>query len=328
MKTITAISLALSLLGLAGRVSATDILVVESYHQSYSWDASYTQALREELGKQHNLVFFQMDTKRLPAAAHAAQADKAWSAYRQLKPSLVILGDDNALKHLGPRLATEPVPVVYLGINNNPRSYFDAAPGNFTGVLERPLFKRSIASLSKIMKPRPKKILLLFDAGTTAQAAVSEAFEGNIWTDVFGVAAKVRLIRSWVEWKVQVSEARRHGYDAIIMGLYHTLTDVQGNNIAAERVMGWTAEHAPVPLFAFWDFSVGREMTAGGLVLSGEEQGRMAAAIARQILAGTEPSRIYPKTAQQGRYLFSRSRLAQYGLTLPTEIERVSSLIE
>jgi ABC-type uncharacterized transport system substrate-binding protein len=190
------------------------------------------------------------------------------------------------------------------------------------------LFKRSIASLSRIIKPRPKKILLLFDAGTTARAAVSEAFEGNIWADVFGVAAKVRLIRSWVEWKVQVSEARRHGYDAIIVGLYHTLTDIEGNNIAAERVMSWTAEHAPVPLFAFWDFSVGSKMTAGGLVLSGEEQGRLAGAIALQILAGVDPSRIYPKTAEQGRYLFSRSRLDQYGLTLPPAIENVSSMID
>lgn len=328
MKTITAISLALSLFAFCGQLFAADILVVESYHPSYSWDASYTKALKAVLGDEHKLVFFQMDTKRLPVTAHAEQAEKAWSVYRDLRPALVILGDDNALKYLGPRLANEPVPVVYLGINNNPRSYFDTAPSNFTGVLERPLFKRSIVSLTKIIKPRPKKILLLFDAGTTAKAAVNEAFEGNIWVNIFGVSAKLRLIKSWVEWKIQVAEARRHGYDAIVMGLYHTITDIDGRNIPAEQVMAWTVENATVPLFSFWDFSVGKDMTAGGLVLSGEEQGRLAGAIAQQILSGADPSRIYPKTAEQGRYLFSRNRLNQYQLTLPRVIEQVSTFVD
>lgn len=312
MKIIAALMLSFSLFMLSKQVSAADILVVESYHQEYSWDASYKKALIESLGDKYSLEFFQMDTKRLPASVHQTQADKAWQLYKSKRPRLVILGDDNALKYLGPRLAAEAVPVVYLGINNNPRSYFETAPHNFTGVLERPLFKRSIASLAKIIKPRPKKVLVLFDAGTTAKAAVNEAFDGDIGINVFGVDAKLRLIKSWVEWKVQVSKARQHGYDAIIMGLYHTITDLDGNNVPADQVMSWTVENSKIPLFAFWDFSVGKGKTAGGLVLSGEEQGRLAGSIAGQILTGAEPSKIYTKTAEQGRYLFSKSMLNHY----------------
>ncbi len=328
MKMIKATKMALLLLLYASQALAADILVVESYHQEYSWDASYKQALIEQLGDDNRLVFFEMDTKRIPATDYEQRADQAWAAYTKLKPRLVILGDDNALKYLGPRLASESVPVVYLGINNNPRSYFDQPPGNFTGVLERPLFKRSIATLAKIVKPRPKKVLVLFDGGNTAKAAVQEAFDGDIGINVFGVSAKLRLIKSWVEWRVQVENARKHGYDAIIMGLYHTLQDVNGKNIPAHKVMEWTVANSQIPLFSFWDFSVGSQMTAGGLVLSGEEQGRLAGDIAKQILAGAEPSRIYPKTAEQGRYLFSRSRLNAYGLQLPEAIRRVSTLID
>lgn len=85
MKTITATLLALSLLVFTNRIAAMDILVVESYDPSYSWDASYKQALIDKLGGQHRLVFFAMDTKRLPKSAHPAQAEKAWSVYRELK---------------------------------------------------------------------------------------------------------------------------------------------------------------------------------------------------------------------------------------------------
>ncbi|MCW8944389.1 MAG: sugar ABC transporter [Sedimenticola sp.] len=328
MKIIAALMLSLSLFTLSKQVSATDILVVESYHQEYSWDASYIKALTEMLGNNYSLEFFQMDTKRLPATEHQSQAEKAWQIYRAKKPRLVILGDDNALKYLGPRLANEQVPVVYLGINNNPRSYFETAPRNFTGVLERPLFKRSIASLAKILKPRPKKILVLFDAGTTAKAAVNEAFDGDIGITVFGVDAKLRLIKSWVEWKVQVSKAREHGYDAIIMGLYHTITDLDGKNVPADAVMTWTVENSKIPLFSFWDFSVGKGKALGGLVLSGEEQGRLAGTIAIQIMNGANPEKIYPKTAEQGRYLFSKSMLDQYGVVLPNSINKISTLID
>jgi ABC-type uncharacterized transport system substrate-binding protein len=328
MKIIATLMLLLSFLALSKQASATDILVVESYHQEYSWDASYKRALIETLGDQYSLDFFQMDTKRLPASVHSEQAEKAWQIYKQKRPRLVILGDDNALKYLGPKLAKENVPVVYLGINNNPRSYFETAPSNFTGVLERPLFKRSIASLAKILKPRPKKILVLFDGGTTAKAAVNEAFDGDIGINVFGVSAKLRLIKSWVEWKVQVSHAREHGYDAIIMGLYHTITDVHGKNIPADQVMTWTVDNSKVPLFSFWDFSVGKGKTAGGLVLSGEEQGRLAGSIAGQVLTGSEPSKIYPKTAEQGRYLFSKSMLNHYGVSLPDSISALSTLTD
>ena len=328
MKTLMPFLLILLLLGVPVGANAADILVVESYHQEYSWDASYKKALLATLGKDHQLTFFQMDTKRLPASEHPAQADKAWAQYRAQRPALVILGDDNALKYLGPRLAQESVPVVYLGINNNPRSYFQSPPKNFTGVLERPLFKRSIATISKVVKPRPKKVLVLFDDGTTARAAVSEAFGGNIGINVFGVSAKLRLIPSWVQWQVQIKRAREHGYDAIIMGLYHTITDVDGSNIPANDVMTWTVANADVPLFSFWDFSVGHDKTAGGLVLSGEEQGRLAGEIAQQILDGADPGRIYPKTAEQGRYLFSKTVLDRYGLKLPEAIASVSTLTD
>jgi len=328
MRKIQFIMFVLASISVPSIAMAGDILVIESYHQGYSWDASYKKGLLDSLQGDYKLDFFQMDTKRVAKKQYQHRADLAWQSYQEKKPKLVILGDDNALKYLGPKFAETNTPVVFLGINNNPRDYFSVYPSNFTGVLERPLFKRSIATLSNILSPRPKKILLLFDDSTTARASISEAFGGSIGVDVFGVSAKLRLIKNWILWKTQIQQAKKNGYDAIIMGLYHTIADVNQKHVPASDVMAWTVENSPVPLFSFWDFSVGKGKTVGGLVLSGEEQGRMAAQIARQILQGTPPSKIYPKTAEKGRYLFSQQQLSKYELTLPAAYRKLSTLVE
>ena len=121
------------------------VFVVESYHAGFAWDASYKKALQETLGTRYKLEFFEMDTKRLPKEQHQRMSDLAWKKYLELKPDLVVLGDDAALITLVKRLAETRTPVVYLGINNNPRDYVPLTAENFTGVLERPLLKRSIA---------------------------------------------------------------------------------------------------------------------------------------------------------------------------------------
>ncbi|NQY94644.1 MAG: sugar ABC transporter, partial [Campylobacteraceae bacterium] len=101
-----------------------NILVIESYHAQYPWDKSYKEGLREILASKYNLIFFEMNTKRIDKKHYEKMANLAWKKYKEVRPSLVILGDDNALKYLGYRFAKTNTKVVYLGINNNPRNYF------------------------------------------------------------------------------------------------------------------------------------------------------------------------------------------------------------
>ncbi len=71
--------------------------------------------------------------------------------------------------------------------------------------------------------------------------------------------------------------AKKEGYGAIILGLYHTLVDDRGRHVDDEQVARWTSKHSPVPVFGFWDFSVGKGLAMGGLTLDSEPQGREAA---------------------------------------------------
>ncbi|MES2075439.1 MAG: ABC transporter substrate binding protein [Pseudomonadota bacterium] len=300
--------------------AAETILVIESYHAEFPWDAGYKEALQATLGKKYQLEFFQMDTKRLPKAQHAAMADKAWRRFQALRPALVVLGDDAALKLLAQRLGTTSVPVVYLGINNNPRKYFDASViKNITGVLERPALKRNIVFVSEIL-PKARRALVLFDTDVTSQVVLNETFDGKHRQSINGVSVELKLVERWEQWQTAVLNAKEN-YDVVFIGLYQALHDASGKSVnTSDEVVRWTSDKAPVPVFCFWDFSVGADKAIGGLVLYGKEQGRAAADLALKILSGTAPETIYPVTADRGHFLFSRKQLRRFHITLPAEI--------
>lgn len=302
------------------------ILVIESYHAEYEWDKDFNRGISEVIGDQYQIENFYMDTKRLAKTEYQNRADAAWEKYKQVKPSLVILADDNALKLLGKRFEKEPTLVVYLGINGNPRNYVSLDSKNITGVIERPLLKRSLVILSKILTPNPKKILVLLDNGTTSNVTI-ESMGGKKQFRLSGIDISVKAIGSWQEWQNSVLKAKENGYDALIVGLYHTIKD-HGKAVAAEKVITWTSEHTPIPPFGFWSFSIGADKAIGGLVLDGYYQGELAAKIALKGLKDGKFFHTFPKTAEEGELLFSQTQMNKWNITLPTEIEKKAILIK
>lgn len=301
------------------RADSRTILVIESYNPEYLWDASYKEGLQETLGKDYQLVFYAMDTKRRPRSEHQKMADGGWSKYLEVKPVLTILGDDAALKYLGPKFASEKIPVVFLGINGNPRSYFRSLPENMTGILERPILKRSLAYIKELV-PTVKNVLVLFDTDLTSTSVKEESFGGHDREKISGIDVDVKLIGSLDDWRATVTSSKGK-YDAIITGLYHTIKDAAGKPVDPEEVIRWTSANAPVPPFAFWDFSVGPDKAIGGLVLYGKDMGLLAGEMAKKVLSGTPPSKIAYVHDTQGVFLFSKKQLDKWKIVLPAGLK-------
>lgn len=295
------------------------VLIIESYHQSFAWDASYREGITEALGDDYTIEYYEMDTKRVPANEFEHRANQAWSRYQLTQPDLVILGDDNALKYLGKRFEKTNTPVVFLGINNNPRRYITIGK-NITGILERPLLKKSTATIKDII-PNCKKLLILFDNSTTSQVILDEEFRGNSSMTLAGIQTDLKLIDSYSQWQTE-TELGKGKYDAIIIGLYFTLKDKEGKSVSGDDVLNWTSKNSSVPVFAFWDFAVGENKAIGGLVLYGKTQGIAAGEIAKEILNGKEVQKINPKVGEKGRYFFSKKGLERHHLVLPSYITR------
>ncbi len=308
---------------------AANLLLIESYHAEYPWDQSYKAGIRAILGDKHQFHTFALDTKRLPKVQFKIQADSAWQRYLELKPDLVFLADDNALMLLHERFSQTQTPVVYLGINGNPRDYGIKHTGNITGVLERPLFKRSLLMAQAMLPTQPPhKFLLLFDSGYTSDTAVASIKKLNQNLMIGNNQIDIEQHQKFSSWQSSVSSARERGYDAVFVALYQTLQDDKQQTVDELQVARWTHDNATVPHFGFWHFSVGPEGNIGGYILDGNKHGRIAGTIAKQILAGKMPAEIFPKMDTSGAYLFSESGLKRWQLSLPERVREQAELVD
>ncbi|RDB35176.1 MAG: hypothetical protein DCC88_11575 [Spirobacillus cienkowskii] len=170
-----------------------DIVVVESYSKEYKWDVDYDKELKNRLGNQYQLHFFEMNTKKVPKSEHEKRGQEALKFINKISPILVILGDDAALKFVGPTLEKNKIKTVYLGVNNNPRAYFDTEPKYVTGVLERPLIRRSSIFIKDII-PKAKKVLILFDNDRTSEIVHEDFFSKKPSVDFSGIIYDIFLV--------------------------------------------------------------------------------------------------------------------------------------
>lgn len=116
-----------------------------------------------------------LDTQCIEPSDFDAQADRLLKETLRLKPDLIMLGDDNALKLMGPRLQPLSIPVVFLGVNGGPEQYGLSDFELLTGVLERPLFKQTVRHLRKVLSD-DQRFLVLMDDSPTMRNAVAEAW--------------------------------------------------------------------------------------------------------------------------------------------------------
>ncbi|WP_319760861.1 ABC transporter substrate binding protein [Maridesulfovibrio sp.] len=302
------------------------VLFIESYHSGYLWDQEVRSGLESVLQDKVELYNFQMDTKRLGTTKYGERALKAWQYYLKVKPDIVVLSDDNAMFLLSKWLLETNTPVVYVGINDNPRKYAPLGK-NITGVLERPLYKRTIKYLKEMLSFDNEKALILMDNGTTSSVFRHSVFVDRDSIVIGGVQTDVKLFTDYDKWKNAVKNAANDGYKVIIIGLYHRLFD-KGRNVDGEKVLCWTSENSPVPVFAFWKMSVGEGRAVGGLVLSGEAQGRAAAEIVLKIIGGKPVNSIAPVIPEQGSFIFSQSELDRWKIRLPRDIRKRAHIVK
>lgn len=157
------------------------ILNISSYHDGYGWTDDCVAGITEGVGSNHKLINHYMDTKRIKKEDFKKAANQALTAYNKIKPDLVLIGDDNALLLLGGTIANNNTPVVYYGINGNPRLYFyGSIPKHVTGVLERVPIIPMMRVLGVLLKHNiNQKVTILSDGSTTSAAFFTNSFKGD-----------------------------------------------------------------------------------------------------------------------------------------------------
>jgi len=302
---------------------AQGLVFIHSYHYAYPWVKEYRSGFKQHIAN-IDVHEFQMDTKRRPQSEFYAAAEEAWSFIVKNSPEMVVVADDNALRLLGPRLIEQQIPFFFLGINANPRNYI-AITSNVSGVLERPLMKRSVYMISKVL-PDVKRIQVLMDATPTSKAILETSFSNQLNQTITGIEVDTRLVARWEEWQALVIDAKKNGFDAVIIANYAALKDTQGTHYTLDHVSEWTSDNSSVPLFAFWSYSVGVKKAVGGLSISAFDQGAVVAKLINQYLVdGVMPMIATP---ERGAFVFSKTELERWQLSLPSEIKNKAVIFE
>ncbi|MDG3085778.1 ABC transporter substrate binding protein [Vibrio hannami] len=307
---------------------ANNIAIIDSYHQGYAWADSERKGFEEHVDPGSQLTYFEMDTKRIEQSEFLTRANQIWEKIQVIKPDLIVTMDDNALKYFGSRITHTEIGLVFMGVENDPRTYFNdhKIPDNVAGIREKPLVKQSILLISQLAPVRNKRFLLMMDEGTTAKSVSSRLLAGRESITIADIELEIFTTNSYNEWQDKVRAISTSEYDALIIASYASLKDSDKEHIPAFVTTEWTSQHSRVPLFTYWKDAVGKGRAIGGLAISGYEHGANAAQMVNAILNTGELPHI--EVQQQGEFILSESELSRWGIELPHFIRSRSTIVE
>ena len=305
------------------------VMLIHSYHKELKWVQDITTGVKQELGDNYQLSVHYMDTKRLPKGLFKYSAVRAFKAYKELNPSLVIICDDNGFRLLGERIS-DTTPVVFCGINSDIRLDYPWAINTrqVTGVVERPMIKRSIVEFAKVAQIEPRKALILLGNSVTAKAF----YQHDLGSQSHFKLAKymqvdVVQMPDIESWKDKIRASKKQGYDLILIAGYGAMHERNGRYVGLDELSQWVAANSPVMTMTVHEQAIGMDKVMAGMVVSGILMGQDAASLAKEMLTRSEDdSHPIPIHFQsQGKVLVSQKEMDDWGIKI--EPSRTKSLI-
>ena len=290
------------------------ILYLGSYHSGYTWSDGITHGIREVLdGSGIELKIHHMDTKRNRSDKFIQQAAmQARARIEAFAPDVVIISDDNAVKHVLQEFYKDaPLPFVFCGVNWD-ASVYGLPYRNTTGMIEVELIKPLIQQLRPYAEADRIGFLALDSISSRKNLQWQQQSEGTRYH-------KAYLVNSFAEWKARYL-ALQDEVDMLIVGNEH---GISGWNM--QEAIAFTRKHNRIPSGTL---SPGRM----GLALLGylrlpEEQGRWAAQAALKILDGAAPSSIAVAKNQQAHVVINHALSEKLGITFPPALFKRAEIV-
>lgn len=310
------------------------VLVLHSYHADYVWlkdvNKGILSGLAEERftpAKNTTIEYFYMDTKRKTSEKWKQEiAQQAIEKINSWQPHVVIATDDNAQKYVVAKMKDSGINFVFLGVNADPMAYnfIDSSEypgGTISGSIERARFEQTVKLLKRIV-PSVKKIAIVCDDGPTGESVVNRVLQTANELGIEIVSS--RRISRFSEWKNYVRSVQDYA-DALLVVVYFTLKDEQGNAVSGDEVLNWTINNSKLPDIGFWSWAV-----EGGLMaseaISGYQQGFYAATVASYVLMGQKAGDFPVDKPQRGELCINVARAQMLGIEIPADIKRVATV--
>ncbi|WP_459857034.1 PAS domain S-box protein [Humidesulfovibrio idahonensis] len=296
-----------------GQPEEQRVLVLHSYHPGYQWTDNIQRGAAEALARlapdAHVFVEY-MDTQRI-APERAFPVLRAYFAakYATLRPQVVLASDDNAVDFLL-RYRDELFPgaaVVFCGVGEVEAKQLELRR-DYTGVVERTELTATIDAALKLM-PSMRRLVLI--TGASENGETGKRLFRQTMPRYAGRLEPVELCGLPFEEVAARLTTLSSDTAILYMGL---LRDPSGATMSVDESLAFIRKATQQPIFCAWDFVVGKG-AVGGVVVSGERQGRIMAEMGARLLRGvpvaSQPiQRISPELG-----LFDGHELARFGFS-------------
>ena len=276
MKSIVLLA-AISLIG--PQAFAKTCVWIDAYHQGYGWSDGIEKGLTDGLKGKCNLAIFRMDTKRVPATAKQ-KGEEAKAFIESKKADVVIVSDDNAVKHiLMPFFKDAKTPFVYIGVNWNGDAY-GLPYKNTTGMIEVAPVQAILTEVKAASKDIKKAVFLSVDNETEQSEAkyTEKLFKAG------GIEMTTVLVKTMAEWKEAFKKAQETA-DLVYVCNNAGIND--WNDADAKATVEANTKKMTVSIYDWM-----APYTTLVMVKQPEEQGQFGAKAAIQIMGGKAPGSI------------------------------------
>jgi PAS domain S-box-containing protein len=287
------------------------VLVLHSYSPDFVWTQSQQQGIDgvfDPLAAEYDLRIEYLDAVHHPELLREPLLIDLLRRKLAVLEFRAVLTSDNAAFDFARAHRAElfpGVPIVFMGVNGYSDALLRGEEG-ITGVAEDTDLAGTLQVLLRLV-PGTRRIVfpgmvddLTYRAIRTTVAAQLAALPPEVET----------AFPEYPNIDVALEDLRNLPRDAAIVVMTNMRT-ADGEGISSQRVVELVSAAAPVPVFTNWDFVVGHG-AVGGSVISGVEQGRLAAEIALQVLHGERPEAIPVHRGAGKALLFDHRQLERF----------------
>jgi signal transduction histidine kinase len=296
----------------APKASPPTILIINSYHDGYSWSDNETDGIIETLrksGEKTELHLEYLDSKNFPKNEHFEELAALFAAkYIKNRPSLIITLDNPAfefaLKYR--QKLFSGIPLVFAGLN-------DYEPGilvgekSITGIVEKQDIVGTI-KLAQILQPGLKKVVMLHDSTSSGRASRKDA-EEQLYT--FASSLQFSYLPEMTIDEITATLKKLEPGTIVLPFSYSR--DKAGRVFTHSELAQILSENSPVPVYGTKEERLGYGII-GGSLLAGKSHGAEAADLVTRILHGENPDSIAVITAPRSRLLFDYRQLKRFGI--------------
>jgi len=290
--------------------NANNVLLINSYHQSFAWTDSLTSGISQELKQYKNITLYveYLNSKQFGQTHFEITKQYFKEKYAKIPLAGLLVTDNDALDfafQAENELYTN-IPIVFAGISN-PEDY-PLENSNFRGFKETSNTD-SIVDLIKQLLPESKRLLVITDKTTTGKIYRENFIKNQTKFPDFSIEFTEEINVDSICNKVS-SNTR---YDAIFyIGINQ---DNEGKTVDNVMLLEKVGELTNVPLFSNDRLYIGKGVV-GGLSQSGSKQGASAANLLVQLINSSNHNsfdRVYKQNLES---FFDYELLNKYSISL------------